>query len=302
MGPARHRRNPSSSAAACVYKRTRTGFARFFAINNNPHDFVRHGERRDSPPTGRCAANRGVGGGRGHGLRRRWWRAWFCGAAAGAVGVAAFLLALPAPCPGGLRAAPPRAAVRARHGKGQEEGQRRSQERRQRRCGAGAQRGGYHRRRASSSRRERQWLRRERAGHRRCCDAAATRTRAASVRRLRDSLRPLTGARARRGAARRLGGPKRFFPRPTSLRRLHPQSKLHSPFAWVLCRGRLALPRLPTFSEARNVRPCMRFHAHLRARLGADVENPSRSTKLWGEWRLLWTDSKPMIKNRGGAL
>jgi len=34
---------------------------------------------------------------------------------------------------------------------------------------------------------------------------------------------------------------------------------------------------------------------------GTDVENPSRSSKLWGEWRLLWTDSKPMIKNRGGS-
>jgi hypothetical protein len=30
-----------------------------------------------------------------------------------------------------------------------------------------------------------------------------------------------------------------------------------------------------------------------------EVKNPSRSSRLWGEWRLLFTDSKPMIKNRG---
>mmetsp|Transcript_31355 Transcript_31355/g.76837 ORF Transcript_31355/g.76837 Transcript_31355/m.76837 type:complete len:181 (-) Transcript_31355:156-698(-) len=29
------------------------------------------------------------------------------------------------------------------------------------------------------------------------------------------------------------------------------------------------------------------------------VDNPTRSSKLWGTWRLLYTDSPPMIKNKG---
>ena len=30
-----------------------------------------------------------------------------------------------------------------------------------------------------------------------------------------------------------------------------------------------------------------------------DVAKPTRSARLWGEWRLVYTDSPPMIKNRG---